>query len=459
MTEPAPDASPENYCLITHPHQPWALLLATATGQWTLPPHAEEDAPEMLGAMRARLGLEATILACVDDRTDYAAVGPPRQVYALECHSEAWSPPEGARWIDRTALASLSLAVAEHRAVIERWLAEVETGIVPLLRAPWARPGWYAAARAWIDDELARMGTRRVGEPEQVKERPWSCVLRVTLADGASLYFKAAAPAFRYETRLTAALAMCDAEAVPTVHALEAERGWMLLADTGASIRDRIHEGRDLALWQRALRRYARLQLASREYLAALAATGCPDRRLARLPALYAEVLADPGMLRPGTPEDVTDEELARLRALAPEVERLCAELAAFGLPATVHHDDLGPGNVHTRAGRLVIIDWGEAALTHPFCSLMIPLRWVRLLMNGDAAELAALRDAYLAEWSAYGSLERLRAAAALAERLAYLSRALSWRMFAANVEPVAQRPHLDALPYWLKLFLNDGQE
>jgi hypothetical protein len=72
---------------------------------------------------------------------------------------------------------------------------------------------------------------------------------------------------------------------------------------------------------------------------------------------------------------------------------------------------------------------------------------------------LARMRDAYLAVWSDYGSPLDLRAAFALAQRLATLSRALTWFRLAVSLDRGAKWEHADAPAYWLRMFLNYPNE
>ena len=67
----------------------------------------------------------------------------PDVIYAMENHSPQWGPGEDMRWVSREALADLQLAIPQYQAIIEAWLAEVESGQIPARRAPWAVKGWY----------------------------------------------------------------------------------------------------------------------------------------------------------------------------------------------------------------------------------------------------------------------------------------------------------------------------
>ena len=75
-----------------------------------------------------------------------------------------------------------------------------------------------------------------------------------------------------------------------------------------------------------------------------------------------------------------------------------------------------------------VIIDWEDACLSHPFFSL-----WY-LLQSSDWLDprpttRGRIRDAYLEPWARYGSPGELRATFDLAQRLAPLSAAITFRL------------------------------
>jgi hypothetical protein len=143
----------DNYGIITHGNialggESRVLLLPCAAG-WTLPRYHATEALDINRVMRGQLGLDVTVLRRVYDRARYEPDAR-HQVYALENHSPAWTPPAGAMWADREDVTTLALAVPEHRAALDAWFAEAASGVVPAERAPWARPGWFATAGTWI---------------------------------------------------------------------------------------------------------------------------------------------------------------------------------------------------------------------------------------------------------------------------------------------------------------------
>jgi hypothetical protein len=445
------DMTIRNALLITHADGPSVFLQQVGENIWALPSTHMDDAPAIIVDVRTRFGIETTVLGILADDSDYSH-DQMRRVYALECHSPQDAAPSYERWGTGDVVGRVTLRERSHRELTVRWLEDVATGAMPPRRASWMHLGWYAEAVAWIGAQLAALGMRLTSPIEQYSVLAWSHVLRVP-TDHGLVYFKAAPPFLADEPWLTADLSRRWPNETVSVLALDSSRSWLLLADGGSALREHLLTERELAIWSDTLRQYARLQIAAIPAAGELIASGCPDRRLARVPSLFAALAAEEAALCPGTEDDVSPEQLAQLRAMMPDVTELCVRLAAYSIPETLHHDDLHPGNVLERDGARVFFDWAESAVTHPFCSLMVALRWPRYRLDASEEELAALRDAYLSEWRAYGSVEELRAAAALAERMGALHRALSWNAFLAKTESAPAARYRDNVPGWLKIF------
>lgn len=252
------------------------------------------------------------------------------------------------------------------------------------------------------------------------RERPWATVHRVELARGGRAWFKRCAPIQWFEPRLTAALASRWPDRVTEAIAHDAGRGWLLMRDAGASLRDLDNPPE---AWLAILPRYAELQIGEAEHVVEHLEGGVPDARLERLPALFGE------LLRLDLP--LTPAEIVRLRAFEPALARLCAELAAAGLPDTVQHDDLHDVSVYSLDGHLRVLDWGDASIAHPFFSLFVTFQFL--------GEQAQLRDAYLEPWG--GSAQR--EAAAIALRLGAFARCHAWARQRESLRP-AERPDFD---------------
>ena len=278
----------------------------------------------------------------------------------------------------------------------------------------WRDPGFLDAARAWIEEQLERLGLRRSGEIEQPHVYPWSTVLRVPVEDGA-VWFKANAPELAHEAALVEHLSARRPDAVPPLLAADVGRGWMLMADAGEPLRTVAPRERDLGRWLDVLPLYASVQLDLASDVDELLALGVPDLRLARLPELFARRV-----------DEIGAEQ--RFRDALPRVQELCDELAAFGVPETIQHDDLHDGQVFVRDGRHLLLDWGDACVSHPFFTLAVTLEGVLAWGLDDverSLDTAPFRDAYLAPFAArYG--DGLAEAVPAALRLGWACRAVN---------------------------------
>jgi hypothetical protein len=311
----------------------------------------------------------------------------------------------------------------------------------------WTDPAWLAESRAWIDAELAGLGLAVSGAVEQPHVRPWSTVLRIPTTAG-DVWFKASMPAVAYEVGVLPVLVARRPDRLPRLLATDRDRGWMLQADGGTRLRELLAEHPDPSRWEAVLPLYADLQLAVAADRDEILAAGAPDRRLARLPALYEDLLA--------RQRSLSADELSRLGELAPTVSRLCGELAAHELPETIQHDDLHDGNVFVRDGAYVFFDWGDSCVAHPFFTLHVTMRVLayNLGVEEGAPELDRYRDAYLEPWTSLRTRAELLRALGPADLLGGIARALAWQLVSDGVQPAARDEYEDAVVDRLRTFL-----
>jgi hypothetical protein len=300
----------------------------------------------------------------------------------------------------------------------------------------WRDPVWLAAVHDWIDRRLDELGLVRVGVPEQPHVVPGATVLRVRTRSG-DVWFKANAARLRHEAALVCWIASRRPDAVPQPLAADTETGWMLMADAGEPLRAVIARERSLSRWYDVLPRYAGVQLDLADTVDELLALGVPDMRLATMPAAYERLLDRIGAK-------------GRFRAAAPMVADLCAELASYGLPELLQHDDLHDGQVFVRDGRHLLLDWGDACVSHPFFTLSVTLEGVLAWGPDDienSVDIAPFRDAYLAPYRQRFDGD-LVAATTVALRLGWVCRAVNGHVDGDEERTVTRlRMFLDGRP------------
>ena len=320
------------------------------------------------------------------------------------------------------------------------------------LRSAYARPGGPSTAVRWAERVLADRG-RPLRTAHQIRTWNLSAIWRLDTAPLAEADPAGPDPAATAATEPAAAeptgtvwlKAVPDFFAhEPAVLAFAAEHGPAglvppLLGSThGRMLLDHV-PGRDLYGAARPVRMAIAaavqpLQVTAAEYVDELLAAGVPDRRGPALLALLTEVVNRYGHGEP---------RLVRLLDGLPD--RL-AELSGCGLPDTLVHGDLHPGNVRgddSGAG-LVVIDWGDSVVSHPGLDVL------RLAGGLDPADT----DELVAEWAGRWRAERPDSdpirAVELLRPVAALYLAAVYMRFLDQIEPSEHPHHAQDVPDWL---------
>ena len=277
---------------------------------------------------------------------------------------------------------------------------------------PPSRPGRTAtptaSQEAWI-----RSRVDVTGPIEDERIRPWATVLRVPTAEG-TLFFKEPAPPVAFEARLIEILARRRPELVTEV-LFSDEDGRMLMRDAGPQLSSRAPDLRD---WEQALPLYAELQIESADDVPALLQAGAFDRRSVVLPDQYRALIAERALGQ-------TEAEYQQLVALEPEVDRVCAALAAGAVPDTINNDDFTDGSVHVTPAGYRFLDWGDACVSHPFVTLTVTQRVIEIKhgLPVGSPEIARIRDAYLEPFRRFASRAELEAMVEPARRMGQICR------------------------------------
>ena len=302
--------------------------------------------------------------------------------------------PAGFRWLDVDGWED-RLEPADARDVVRR-RRERADGVTDPHEPPWAKPGWFTRTSAWMVERLEEAGLPVTGSPRLVYQGPLAAVLRAR-SDGEATYLKCAGPAFAHEAAITHALARRAGDRVPAVLASDGAENWLLMRDHGGRLLDTVPE----ESWLEAMPVIGELQ---RLWIGAtdeIRRAGGQSRPLAHLAATV------PAMLDRNDLGARMDPEMreAWITAL-PRLVDACLALDDLGLPETLVHGDLHPGNVVIGTHGHVVVDWSDAAAGHPFVDLP-----TFLLRTKDVTVRRRLRDAYLDGWDGVRPRPRLETA------------------------------------------------
>jgi hypothetical protein len=289
--------------------------------------------------------------------------------------------------------------------------AEIDRTPQPL-RAAYAEVGGPATTLAWAAGQIGPAVARQL--------RTWnlSAIWRLDRGDQPVALIKQVPPFFAHEPAAIRLIEAACPGLTPPLLAHDRE-GRMLLGylpgddghGAGPEVCDRIAE----------LFHPVQEQFADRAEV--LTAAGLPDRR--ELDLTYAQPYRD---------------EIPGLSELLDDVPRRLAEITACGLPATLVHGDLHPGNVRIGDdGRLTLMDWGDCFAGHPAMDVL------RLIGHLTDPEPVLARWAYRWELSRPGS--EPRRAAELMRPMAMLWAAGTYARFLASIEPAEHPYHARDVP------------
>jgi hypothetical protein len=430
--------------LIPHPSEP-RVLLVPVDNAWELPRvtiySSYSNLHLLQRAIRERFSAEMTVLRWLSQRVD-ESMKVVYRVWLMENHTLDWTPPPSAKWFDHSALQNLPLADETVRQPTLSALITL-TQSDPPERVLWMRRGWFQQGKSWIEHTLTTQGYTLTGVPEQFKQSTLSSLVRTETTAGA-IYFKApvALPLFCHEPKMMQTLGTLLPQYIPSPLAIDEEQRWMLSEDFGTDLRD---SKPDIATLARMAKTYAQLQISTTSLLDRLLNSGCLDRRLDVLASQIDELMADEECVK-----DLTAEERAAWKASAPVLKTLCQRLGEYNIPYTLVHGDFHAGNVTLRGDDLLFFDWTDACVAHPFFDLPV-------MINFDAKEkenAAALEKAYLACWTEYEPMERLREAYHIAYILGSLHQAVSYQSIRANTEPAIRHEWDWGVPEFARVIL-----
>lgn len=221
----------------------------------------------------------------------------------------------------------------------------------------WAEPGGLDHLPAWVDAALRAHGRSRTGA--LVQRKTWNLSVVVTApTDGGEVWFKATPPFLADEGGVIRRVAGVDPDLVPTVLAHDPGRRAILMDHVSGQDQFGLT---DETVAEAMVRRWVAVQAILVDDVEHVLALGGRDRRAAALPTEAAGIIG-----RPEVRAALTAEELSALDGLVADLPRRFADIAACGLPDTVLHGDMHPGNWRREGDRLTLLDWGDVGAGNP---------------------------------------------------------------------------------------------
>jgi hypothetical protein len=351
----------------------------------------------------------------------------------LEAPPVAWEPAAvGLCWVD--GVSQLPERIGPRA---QTWLDEwAGRTAPPPLRPRWSRPGWSDRATRWIDSALAGRGRRGIGPVEMRRLWGISALALIPHDAGRVAWFKAVFPHFHHEPAVTRHLGRLVPGLVPPILATDVDEGWLLMEDAGAPLHDD-----DDAATLAAIDQLADAQEATRDRLDEFAALGVPRRPLVHLAEDLVAAMNEAEALGG---EAVAPE---RLSVIASFVQERAAWLDALGMGEVLIHGDFHVGNLLTGSEGTRIIDWSDAAISHPVVDIGPWFGEVRPELRADGWE------SWLSAWDRFGPVDELRANDSDAYAISCAYQVVSYAGILRGLEPANRYQVADGfLGFWKDL-------
>jgi hypothetical protein len=288
----------------------------------------------------------------------------------------------------------------------------------PRDRGPLSKLGWIEEAQEWIRESVVDHGVDFSEDIRQFSASGFFALVRFGTIHGPAYWLKATCVPSTLEFEVTRTIARYCPEFLPPLVAARTDWNAWVTEEAGQPL----HDVLSLGAFEQSTHCLAELQITSATYVDDLLACGCFDQRMpilrAHLPALI--LYLEDAMARQ-TSTKVPPLSAKRLQELGRLVEEAIAAMEALGVPDTLIHNDLNPGNILFDGERAVLTDWSEACIGCPFLTFR-HLQVQALEADETQTWEPRLTEIYKQHWRACLSESQIEKAFALSPPLAIAS-------------------------------------
>ena len=389
-------------------------------------PRWQRVAENLTAAVRTEWGEE---IICLFEPDDLAgADGTERHYQAAEHWCATGTPKAPTRWVPVSALSADLLTGASDYLAIQRSSAQSDAEDQGSPTGPFARLGWFKELREWVEEVIEPLGFHLNRNFNQLNASPSFSLIRFE-TDGPALWFKAVGEPNQKEFPITCALAQLFPSYLPSVLATRPEwNGWLTREASGNLLCD-VQED---AAREKAAVALAELQISSIDHGARLLQAGARDlgvNALSKMVWPFVETM--PQLME--RQAEIPPAPLARkeLELLGGRIETALEALEALGIPETLGHLDMNPGNIIAAPGRCAFLDWAEAYVGNPFFTFQYLLEHLRRTMGAHSPIETRLIASYRQQWDSIvprGAIDDALAISPLLAVFAYAVGSNTWQ-------------------------------
>jgi hypothetical protein len=346
----------------------------------------ERCAEQLTRVIEGRWRIKSIVLdVVVDDCPDSPCA-------IIEIRTSLSDPSTGAFTIvDLDKISDESLRLNERK-VLQSILMGEDSG-----RGPFSRIGWIEEVQAWVQEITKGRGATLTAETLHLSAGGHFCLIRLTTSSGAGYWLKATGEPNAREFAITTLLAEVCPQYLPRLIASREDWNAWLTEAHGSSLRD----SESLEDFRQAVHNLADLQKIFIGRSDPLFAACCGDHRNEMLHSHIAELIAylDEAMVLQ-TSVKAPQLSSSRLKDIGTALNHACSLQQELGIPDSLMHGDINPGNILFDGNRYVFTDWCEANVGNPFITL--EQLCVHTVRRSTEPELWArvLRDEYKACWT-----------------------------------------------------------
>jgi Phosphotransferase enzyme family len=309
--------------------------------------------------------------------------------------------PAGMEWLPVVSLSEGVFQSPSDFRAVENSLRTFEQYHHDELPGFFGKPGWLRAVTDWVGKQAGAAGLGLTGRFRQLNASPTFSLIRFE-TDGPALWFKAVGEPNLHEYSITLKLASAFPGFLPNILGSRPEwNAWLSLEAEGAEL----DATSPAPAWEVAGESLAELQVSSIGQRFELIDVGSKDLRpwsLRNLVEPFFDSMTNlMGRQRKISPARLSRHELLALRG---KITSALEELEADGLPNTLGHLDLNPGNVVVSDSRCVFLDWAEAYVGPPSFSFEYLLQHWRRSRPQDSLAGASLASHYAKAWRPFAS-------------------------------------------------------
>lgn len=270
--------------------------------------------------------------------------------------------PAGHLWSSLDDIVDAEIG-GQERSILERLLANGETG-----RGPFSRLGWIDDVLGWISANIGIHRSQISGQITQFNASADSTLIRVGGVTSRTFWFKATGEPNAHEMRATSTLSSLFPGYLPRTIAFHEPWNAWLMEHAGIPLGE--YETMPSEIVKQVVRRLAELQSASVRHIGTLLSSGCHDLRMAALRAGIPELTPylEEAM---STQDSIIGPRISarRIREITRLIEAVSFKVEEIGVPAALMHCDISLDNILIGAGTCVFTDWAQAGIGNPFVS------------------------------------------------------------------------------------------